>query len=306
MRKKHIFSSTCIAVVVMLLLSLSIHPAMAAEAINTELGTCSTCGTGMGGLSSIPGFEGKKVPTVNIREIPAKGNSFSTSSTGSGDVPATVSGTQKRHVDAAITLDIRDPLIMGPVSATAQGKTSGSAADDPMLASVVANMSRAGYDLAGEGTHRYESTVTSDDFLSLNSKQKAALETEGFILVSDDTVRSNRDVTIYTFTHRKTQSRVYLMDVQRLDASGNPVGKRELALSPEFTVTGARVAPFNASLENGKYCIREWFTFILTTVGLVINLVLVIITASELTGPIWLSILGQIASIATGERYTKT
>ena len=69
MKQWNSLTGCCLAVIVLFLLSVSVHPAMAAEAINKEIGNCATCGGGTNDLSSLPGFENKKVPTVNIREI---------------------------------------------------------------------------------------------------------------------------------------------------------------------------------------------------------------------------------------------
>ena len=57
--------------------------------------------------------------------------------------------------------------------------------------------------LPPKSSHRYESTVTSDDLPSLNSSQKAALVTEGFTLTAEPTCNGlTGEATYYTFTNR--------------------------------------------------------------------------------------------------------
>ena len=203
-KSRHLLSTLCLTVAVMFLLSVSVHPAMAAEAINGHLGNCANCGAGMDGLSPIPGLEGKKIPTVNIL------GKFPTGFRLRPPVPvcrlpATVAGTQKRHVNAAITLDIRDPLAAGPAFATALSEFSGTGADDPVRGRSCGEHEQRRYDLTAESSHRYESTVTSDDLLSLNSSQKAALVTEGFTLTASDTVRcTGRPHTIRSPTGQRS------------------------------------------------------------------------------------------------------
>ena len=289
----------------MLILSVSVHPAMAAEAINEEYGNCATCGTGMDDLSSIPGLESRNVPTVNIREISLE-NSPATPGGRMTGASVTVSGTQKRHLNAAVTLDIRDPFSGNTAAVTTRADATAGITDDPVTP-VIANMSREGYDLTAESSHRYESTVTADDLLSLNSSQRAALDAEGFSFTGDDTVLSYRDVTYYTFTNRTTQSRVYLMAVQRLDTGGTPVGDRELALSPEFSASGARAESgfYGVSAAGGSSCVWEWVSVTLAAVGLIANIVILIVATDGTIGPYVLSaITTVIASITFGPHRT--
>jgi len=249
---------------------------MAAEAVNEQLGGCMGCSPGLDDLSSFPGFEGKKVPTITIREIapgnaPA-GNTLTTTA-------ATVAGTQRMRLNSAVTLDIRDPFSGNAATSTAID-TDISTTKDREIAAVIANLSRDGYDLTGESSHRYESTVTSDDFLALNSSQKTALANGGVTLIAGDTVRSYRDVTYYTFTSRTTQAHIYMMAIQRLDTGGNPIGNQALALSPEFPASGAQVnrASSGAGSTGDKYCLMEWSAVILLAVGLITAIVVLVFT----------------------------
>src|SRR5208337_1523963 len=129
-----------------------------------------------------------------------------------------------------------------PVMAAAAGPVS----PDPSLSGLIANMSSAGYDFTSESSHRYESTVQSDDFLNINSTQKQALADKGFTLTATDTVVSQQDATYYTFTNSTTRTQVYVMGVQRIDAGGNPAGNREYSISPEFNPDGSAVASASA------------------------------------------------------------
>lgn len=280
MRFAHLLSSACIAVVALLLLSVSVHPAMAAEVVNEQLGGCTGCGPGLDDLSSLPVFEGKKVPTITISEISPTGNNVAATA-------ATVAGTQRMRINSAVTLDIRDPFSGNIASATALTDAEAGTAT-PEIAAVIANMSRDGYDMTGESSHRYKSIVTSDDFLALNSSQKTALATGGFTLTASDTGQSYRDVSYYTFTNRTTQAHVYLMAIQQLDTRGNPIGNQNLALSPEFSASGARVAAssIGTSSSGSDYCIIEWIAVILAAIGLVVNIVAIIVGTDGVYAPI--------------------
>ncbi|MDP3564346.1 MAG: hypothetical protein Q8R70_07620, partial [Methanoregula sp.] len=67
MKNRHFVSSICLVVAVIFLMSVAIHPAMAAEAFNKEL-DCPTCSGETEDLASIPGFESIEVP--NLLEFP--------------------------------------------------------------------------------------------------------------------------------------------------------------------------------------------------------------------------------------------
>ena len=108
-------------VAVMFVMSVSVHPAMAYDAISKEL-DCPTCG-GMNDLSSIPGFEGKKIPAISIREISPENPGMTAAGLTSGNA-ATVSGAQTKHFSSAITLTIRDPR--SELQANSRGMAAGS------------------------------------------------------------------------------------------------------------------------------------------------------------------------------------
>jgi hypothetical protein len=270
MKHRHFLSGTCLTVVVMFLLAMSVHPAMAAEAINKEV-ACATCG-GIDDLSPIPGFEGKKAPVVSIREI-IPGNPVGASSGLTAAASANADGIQTQHISSAITLAIQDPR-SGQQNSRVMAAAAGPESPDPALAAFITNMSSAGYDFTDESSHQYESTVQSDDFLTINSTQKQALTTGGFTQTASDTVLSHQDVTYYTFTNSTTQTQVYVMGVQRIDAGGNPVGDREYSVSPEFNPDGTAVAA-SASAQglvraasSGPSCWWLWVALVL--VGLVV------------------------------------
>jgi hypothetical protein len=281
---------------VLFLLSVSVHPAMAAEAINKEFGTCATCGGGMNDLSSLPGFENKKVPTVNIREI-SPDSSFAKSSGPMNSRTATVAGTQKIRKGFA-TLDIQDPRSQQAAGTQSRAVQDAVQAGGPVSAAI-ANISRDGYDLTADSTHRYESTLTSDDFLTLNSSQKAAVTSGGFVFTGKDTVVSDRDVTYYTFTNRTTHATRYMMAIQRLDANGNPIGEREVALSPEFSADGTRLlSTYGSASASGGSCWWEWAVVVLCAIGLIVNIAVIIVaTYGAATAAIALDSIGQIIAI---------
>ena len=295
MKFQHLLSSTCLIVAALFLLSVSVHPAMAAQAINEQTNGCTGCSPQVNDLSSLPGFEGKKIPTITIREIsPANSPGRTTAAA----TAATIAGTQRMQLNSAVTFDIQNPL--GRTAAASAGLADAQTGTGypGEIAGVIANMSRDGYDLTTESMHRYASTLTSDDFLTLNSSQKSALATAGFTLTSGDTVRSYRDVTYYTFTSRTTGTYVYLVAVQRLDANGNPVGDQDLALSPEFSGSGAWVAaaPSGASSPIRGSCAMEWIAVILAAIGLLVNIALIIIGTDGVYAPIILDAIALISA----------
>jgi len=151
-------------VAVMFILSVSVHPAMAAEAINKEL-NCPGCSNGTDDLSSIPGLENTTIPTISVREITRDPGRVALTAAGAGRAQ-TVSGTQTQHPGSTITINIQDPRRGNTVvSPTRPGGASEIL--DPTLAGFIANAGSEGYDFTRESSHRYESTLQSDDFLRL-------------------------------------------------------------------------------------------------------------------------------------------
>ncbi len=285
-------------VAVLFILSVSVHPAMAAQAINDEI-NCPTCSNGMDEFSSIPGLENTTIPTISVREISRDSGKVALTAAGVGRAQ-TVSGTQTQHLGSTVTIDIKDPRRGNRiVSSTQSGGTP--LITDPVLAGFIANASSEGYDFTDESSHRYESTLQSDDFLLLNSSQKQALGAGGFAFTAEDTVLSYRDADYYTFTNRTTRTQRYLLEVQRLDASGNPVGEREYALSPEFNPDGSVAngdglqasAGYSAqSSPSGKTCGWLWFAMVILGVGFVLMITALIFT----TGPIGMAVANWLAA----------
>jgi hypothetical protein len=289
MNFRHFLSGICLAVAVMFLMSVSIHPAMAAEAVNEQLG-CTTCGE-MTDLYSIPGLENVTAPIVSVREIsPVKSGNVMTGLS-AGKAP-TAGGIRTWHSRSGGTFTVQDPRIRHKVPVRHEVNNSlvtagvQSEITDPALQGAIANMSSAGYDFDGISSHRYESTLQSDDLISLNASQKQALTDGGFVLTADDTVLSYRDANYYTFTNRITQNQRYLSEIQRLDASGNPTGEREYAISPEFRPDGTAVNAsrgskgeemVSASASGERMCFWEWFSVVLAAVAFLIVVALYII-----------------------------
>ncbi len=275
-------------VAILFILSVSVHPAMAAEAINKKL-DCPTCSNGTDEFSSIPGLENTTIPTISVREITRDPGRVVLTASGAGKAQ-TVSGTQTQHLGSTVTIDIQDPRRGNRVvSSTQSGGTP--LITDPALAGFIANASSEGYDFTDESSHRYESTLQSDDFLLLNNSQKQALGAGGFAFTAEDTVLSYRDADYYTFTNRTTRTQRYLMEIQRLDASGNPVGEREYALSPEFNPDGSvangdglLTSGYSAqsSSPSGKTCFWQWVAVITIGVGLVLIATSLILTTGAI------------------------
>ncbi|MFA6332546.1 MAG: hypothetical protein WCX22_06310 [Methanoregula sp.] len=300
MKHWHMLSYICLAVVVLLVMSVSVQPAMAAQATNEILEDCTACSTGTDSMTSIPGLENKNIPTINIREISPEFSLLASGGGTSGE-PATITGTQKRRINAALTLDIQDPFSESKASSIILNNETGDITDIP-VAAVIRNMSQEGYDLTGQSVHRYESVVTSDDILAMNTSQKSALDAEGFTMTADDTVQSYRDVSYYTFTNRTTDSLVYLMKIQQLDSQGNPIGEPALSLSPEFSPSGTRVATssFSTSSSGSNSCVMEWIAVILAAVLLILNIVLISAGTGGAAGAVILAAVGIILARLTG------
>ena len=287
----------------MFLMSVSVHPAMAADAVNKEL-DCQTCG-GMNDISSIPGFEGKKVPVVEIREfIINSGTNPDTASKHMHSAAASAAGTQLHRV-GTVSLNVVDPRT--ETSATDKGKPSGTMQFPASVGSpgilpdwITANLSSEGYIFSSEsGAHRYETDLESDDFLSLNSSQKDTLAAAGFTSVSSDTIRSYRDVTYYTFTNTATGNTVYVMAVQKLDADGNSICEPQYSVSPEFSQkSGAsrsgttRMATASTVDRNGS-CFWNWVSVSLLAVALIIDIAIFLEVWASI-GPVLVIDLGFV------------
>ncbi len=306
MKPRYFLSSICLMVAVLFILSVSVHPAMAYQAINDEI-NCPTCSGGTDEFSSIPGLENTTIPTISVREITRDPGKVALTAAGAGRAQ-TVSGTQTQHLGSTVTIDIQDPRRGNRgVSPTQTGGKH--EITDPALAGFIANASSEGYDFTGESSHRYESTLQSDDLLSLNSSQKQALGAGGFAFTAEDTVLSYRDADYYTFTNRTTQTQRYLMEVQRLDASGNPVGEREYALSPEFNPDGSvangdglLTAGYSAqSSPSGKTCAWQWFVVVTLGVGFVM-IAAFIIAAASYSGPILVGLADIVWGVVNGHQ----
>jgi hypothetical protein len=303
MRFIRIFSSTCLVIAALVILSVTICPVMAAEAINKQMDTCAACRAGAGGLSSLPGMEDKRMPTVHIREIAPEQTSSGTKGLSTAASPE---GIQTYHPRDGLTLDIKDPFTgtsgqsvretSPPRMAAGSGTAAGPDETTSPIAAMTATMSRAGYDLAGESTHRYESTVTSDDLLAMNASQKTALAAEGFVLTADDTVQSYREVTLYAFTNRTTQNTVNVMAVRQLDPDGNPLGDPVIATSPVFSRYGetARAGTVLTTTPGSGSCAWNWFVVTLLAIGLVANIAIIIAGTDGAYAPMILSMIGMV------------
>jgi hypothetical protein len=187
---------------------------------------------------------------------------------------------------------------------------------DATLGGIFANMSSAGYEYTGESSHRYESMLQSDDFLGLNSTQKQALTDGGFIQTAENTVVSTQDTMYYNFTNSSTKNQVYVQGIQRIDASGNPVGSREYTISPEFTPDGSAASPnsvqggYGISSAGHHSCFWQWFAVIL--VGVIILAILAalifftagtytLVAAAQVSAAIWF--LGTAAGSMIGGTF---
>jgi len=301
MRCLHSWSALCCTIAVLFLLSVTVHPAMAAEEINKKFDSMSTMGSADPFGSAATG--GHKRPTVDIREIdPAQMTKADLHV--SAVALSTAPDAMTVH-NGPITLHIRDPLAVS--SATAQDAAAGTGsagiaatavpAGGPELASAFANMTDRGYALADQSTHRYEDHVTSEDFLKLTDSQKAKLQVEGFVLESSDTTRSYRDVTYYNFHNADTGKNALIMAVQRLDATGSPIGERQIAVSNEFSsgpsmasasalsATAGTIAASSNKVCWKDGCIIQWIAIVLCLLGLVADLILLILTLNGKIAP---------------------
>jgi hypothetical protein len=285
-----LLSFPCLLLVGMLLMSVSVYPAMAAEAINEEFNPApayddaeqDTPAVEADGPDSCPGCnaahpaalaasEPRGSSSVTIREI-EPGSLPVTDGTAPGGALPTAGGVTTMQT-GGILLTIQDPLIERELSAGVSALDLAS--PDEELAAEFIRMSSRGYDLTSESEHRYESLVTADDFRTADSEQRAGLEREGFTFLSADTLRSYLDVTYYTFTNSTTRSKFLVLAIQRIDQAGNPIGERELAVSPEYSAPDsfARADSAGVSVTSGRSCISEWLALVLAINGIVARLV---------------------------------
>jgi len=265
-------------VAVMVLMTVSVQPAMAAQEINDEIE--SNPGAALG-LTPVSAYGHHKEPTVNIREIQKESLLAATAAEPAGTLP-TASEAEMYH-SGPITLNIQDPLIEQPLSEAVSAMDITSA--DEGLAAEFTNMSDRGFALTGESTHRYESLVTSDDFLRVGESQKAHFEQEGFVFDAADKVRSYRDVTYYTFTNATTGDKAMIVAVQRLDTAANPIGNREIAVSPDYSGSATMAAAGDSSHATQTCwaggCAAQWIAIVLCCIGLVLTLISLILTLSN-------------------------
>ncbi|WP_048068182.1 hypothetical protein [Methanoregula boonei] len=259
---------------------------MAADSVNKMTTDCAGCSAG--DLSSVPGFEGKKVPVTEIREVTQNRGTNVHPATNRMSSAAAAPATQLHQI-GTVSLSVADPrtensaTAQGKQSATLQAATDGAGSSGDLPDAITANLSSEGFVFTSESeVHLYETTLTSDDFLSLNSSQKDTLAAAGFISASTDTIRSYRDVTYYTFANQTTGSEIYVMAIQQLDADGNAIGDRHYSVSPEFPLQSgashagtARTAAASTIDRNGS-CFWNWVSVSLLIVVLIIDLAVLI------------------------------
>ena len=264
---------------------------MAADTVNKMTTGCAECSTG--DPASVTGFEGKRVPTTDIREVTQTSGAPSNPGTKGMNSKAAAPGTRIHRIGTT-SLNVADPFTgssaMGPgiQGSTMMAAESGAGSPADIPDAITSNLSSRGFAGTSESeVHRYETTLTSDDFLTLNSSQKNTLATSGFASVSADKLRSYRDVTYYTFSNTATGNTVYVMAVQQLDASGNAIGEQQYSISPEFPLqpgasrSGTAGMATASTIDRNGSCFWNWVAVSLLIAVLILDIVS-LITAGNL------------------------
>jgi hypothetical protein len=217
--------SACVAV--LFFLSVSVHPAMAAESQNNLVAEMDAFGTTSGTVAdpmNYPGIRENGITKVTVDEVQPVAGTVALS-----DGVASQAAEPLREIErGVVTAHIADPLAglnaagTGPVAAAV-------ASDESALSQVTANMSLEGYVLTGQSEHQYQlNTVSVDErFQNLNETEREKLAADGVETESaagQTTFRYRVDVTYLVFTHQTTGSCQVVPVIRLLDAQGNPVG----------------------------------------------------------------------------------
>lgn len=224
MKHRHVLSSICLMVAVMFILSVSVHPAMAAAAVNeqsnlyvpgtNEFGSVTT----LADMSDMSVFKENGIRAVTLNELEPDGS----------DLMSASSAEDMLEYDQGIfSIRAKNPLTTHRQADFSAASLDG--ADDAEIVGVIANLSQAGYALTGQSDHRYQSTVSSEKFRYADRNQLAA---QGITVSASDpaNVTFVNAVTNYIFTNTSSNATRVLMAVQVVGATGIPVGDRRHSL----------------------------------------------------------------------------
>ena len=249
-----------VIIAVLMLLSVSVHPALAASLVNeqietsvTELGELTEL-TDLNDLSDMAIIQDNQISSVTLDEIDLDTTKdLSTAPTSSvantflaPSSAATDGDDEMMYIDRGLVhIHARDPLSdQSSDSSSLQSQLAGISvlpqespvlavpSDDVELSRIVSNLTDDGYIFTGMSAHQYQSTVTSEKFRSLNRDQLAVAG----IQVSDtssSTITAREDVTYYTFTNPTTESARVVTAAQLIGADGvSLIGDRKVVVSP--------------------------------------------------------------------------
>jgi hypothetical protein len=254
MKRWYIFQGQCIVLAILFLLSVSVVPAEANQSNEALFQVLGSAGTGS---------------VIKITEIGPDSVSGS----------AAISGTEP-YTDNNVHMDIRmsafDPGMHPVVHAEYTLKNGMSPIADPEVQAVLDNLTRAGYDYSAASDHRYEVIVAAEGLPVFTRSQKESLGNAGFTLNPDGSIVRLVDASIFTVTNTTTQENNCLMISQSLDPAGNPVGEKQVSLSPgdagesqvqEGTAAGTLAA--GKVTVDTKTIILQWAKIVLITILLI-------------------------------------
>ena len=249
-----------VIIAVLMLLSVSVHPALAASLVNEQIETSVADLeklaelTDLNDLSDLAIIQDNQISSVTLDEIDLDTTKdLSTAPTSSvantflaPSSAATDGDDEMMYIDRGLVhIHARDPLSdQSSDSSSLQSQLAGISvlpqespvlavpSDDVELSRIVLNLTDDGYIFTGMSAHQYQSTVTSEKFRSLNRDQLAVAG----IHVSDtssSTITAKEDVTYYTFTNPTTESARVVTAAQLIGADGvSLIGDRKVVVSP--------------------------------------------------------------------------
>jgi PKD repeat protein len=219
MKIPYLYGIPAFAFAIMLLMSVSVHPALAASVtdqyVTHSLENLDTDSSKS--ISDIPVFKDNGFHSIQLSE-PDTANSASTS--------AFSTDTRVEYEEDILSIDAQNPLENQESSTVRVSSLS----NDPVIERIFSNLSQDGYSFTGENSHQYELSLSAENFVNV---PRTVLVNQGIrVSESDPThVTTVNDVTTYSFTNSSKATRILTVS-QIVNTDGKPVGDRELKLSP--------------------------------------------------------------------------
>ena len=217
MKFTHVSPVLSLGFAVMLLLSVAVHPVMAADATKKQLDS----------------FNVNDIKAIAVDELVSDPSGSLSMMSASSEEDFQEFQQGKVHVRAKDPLADQHSSDIGKFSASSVGNGDPV---DAQIAGAIANLSREGYDPSGQTEHRYQSTLDSDKFRNIDSTQRAVLETKGLHIDAMDptALTMQEDMTYYFFTNPATNATRVMTVVQLVDKEGTPAGERKMTVSEDI------------------------------------------------------------------------